>query len=154
MYLLFIKNSEDYLKIMSAMFAYNYLDPKVRNSESWLPIEIATSNKDLDAIRLIYYYMLKRRQLKIMRNISRVTKFLAQIPDFYIEMKWDVNVPLLSAFCPNDVCKIHKIGSNVRLDFTFIEFKNLTCVRAPSSYIVADAKIFHVGKEVATSLLN
>lgn len=50
-------------------------------------------------------------------------------------MKWEVNVPLLSFLCPNDTCKIWKKGDNIRMDYTFIQMKNLSCVRAPTSFI-------------------
>lgn len=49
-------------------------------------------------------------------------------------MKWEVNVPLLSYFCPNDTCKIWKFYENVRMDYSFVEFKKMSSVKSPSSW--------------------
>lgn len=62
-------------------------------------------------------------------------------------MKWEVNVPLLSFLCPNDTCKIWKQGNMIRMDYTFIDMKNLSCIRAPTSFI-------YDGKTGETYLVN
>jgi len=107
-----------------------------RNSDKQSVMEIAQSNEDLEAVCLLYDYILKRRNNKIIRNKDRAKNFLAKTPNFYMEMKWEVNVkvPLVSYFCPNDVFKIWKFDQNVRMDYTFVEFKNLSSVRCPSSW--------------------
>ena len=68
--------------------------------------------------------------------MQRARNFLKTQPNFFLEMKWDVNikVPLVSYFSPNDVCNIWKFGENVRMNYSFAEFKNLRCVRIPSSW--------------------
>jgi hypothetical protein len=107
-----------------------------RNSDKQSVFEIAQSNEDLEAVCLMYDFILERRSKKIMRNKERAKNFLAKTPNFYLEMKWEVNVkvPLVSYFCPNDVCKIWKFDQNVRMDYSFVEFKNLSSVRCPSSW--------------------
>jgi hypothetical protein len=77
-------------------------------------------------------------------NKKRGHSFLSQINDFYLEMKWEVHIPLLSMFCPHDTCKIWKVGSNVRFDFTFLQFKNLSSIRAPSSFIFSEEGVYHI----------
>lgn len=107
-----------------------------RNSDKQSVFEIAQSNEDLEAVCLMYDFILDRRNKKIERNKQRAGNFLAKTPNFYLEMKWEVNikVPLVSYFCPNDVCKIWKYDQNVRMDYSFVEFKNLSSVRCPSSW--------------------
>lgn len=107
-----------------------------RNSEKQSVMEIAQSNEDLEVVCLLYDYILDRRSKKIQRNKERAKNFLSKTPNFYLEMKWEVNVkvPLVSYFCPNDTCKIWKYDQNVRMDYSFVEFKNLSSVRCPSSW--------------------
>lgn len=73
--------------------------------------------------------------------------FLRETPDFYVEMFWEVNVPLFSFLCPNDTCKIWKQGDNIRMDYTFIQMKNLSCIRSPTSFI-------YIGKTGKTFLVK
>ncbi len=107
-----------------------------RNQEKQSVMEIAQSNEDLEAVCLIYDYILDRRSKKIARNKERAKNFLSKTPNFYLEMRWDVNVkvPLVSYLCPNDTCKIWKFDQNVRMDYSFVQFKNLSSVRCPSSW--------------------
>jgi hypothetical protein len=107
-----------------------------RNSDKQSVFEIAQSNEDLEVVCLMYDFILERRNKKIARNKERAKNFLSKTPNFYLEMKWEVNikVPLVSYFCPNDICKIWKFDQNVRMDYSFVEFKNLSSVRCPSSW--------------------
>jgi hypothetical protein len=129
------KNKDDLsLMILMELLKYN-ADVKIRNLERWTPLELATSNEDVDAVCLIYDHILWRRLKKIKENKGRAALFLKQTPNFYIEMKWEVNVPLLSFLCPNDICKIWKFEDNVRMDYTFLDYKNMITKRSPMSYI-------------------
>jgi hypothetical protein len=113
----------------------NYAE-NCKNSEHQTVFEIAQCNEDFEAVYLMYDYILERRKLKIQRNLERARKFLSSQPNFSLEMKWDVKikVPLISYFCPNDICKIWKYDQNVRMNYSFAEFKNLSCIRIPSSW--------------------
>lgn len=114
----------------------NYeINPKIRNNRKSTALEIATSFEDEQAIMLIFEFLVRRRQKKIERNEIKAGNFLSKIPDIYLEMTWEVNVPLLKFLCPHDTCKLWKIGKNIRLDYSFQQFKNLSSVRRPSSYI-------------------
>jgi hypothetical protein len=126
------------------LLKYNGIDTKVKNVDNWSAIEIATSHNDIDFVRVLYNYMLLKRKFKMTTNKKRGHSFLSQIDDFYLEMKWEVHVPLLSVFCPHDTCRIWKVGPNVRFDFTFLQFKNLSSVRAPSSFIFSEEGVFHI----------
>jgi hypothetical protein len=122
------------LDIIQQLLNYE-VNPKLRNNRKSTALEIATSFQDEEAIRLIFEFLLRRRQKKIERNEIKAGNFLSKIPDIYLEMTWEVNVPLLKFLCPHDTCKLWKIGNNIRLDYSFQQFKNLSSVRRPSSYI-------------------
>ena len=50
-----------------------------------------------------------------------ISEQLAEIPDFYLEIKWDFKsnfIPFISHFTPCDTYKIWKMGSSIRLDFS------------------------------------
>lgn len=57
------------------------------------------------------------------------------MPDFYLEMCWEVNIPVISFLCPSDTCRIWKYKSDVRMEYTFVQFKNLQTVRNPSCFL-------------------
>lgn len=122
------------MQILIELFKHK-VNTKLKNSDRWNAMEIAVSNNDLESIIIIYEYILKRREKKILHNKERAIQFLSTIPDFYLEMTWEVQVPLLGFMCPSDKCKIWKIGPNVRMDYTFTGFKDLKSIRCPSSYI-------------------
>jgi hypothetical protein len=67
--------------------------------------------------------------------MQKASLFLSRIPNFYLEMNWEVHVPLLSFLCPNDSCKIWKSNSKVIMDYTFAQYKNLKSQRKPSSFL-------------------
>lgn len=106
----------------------------LRNRQNKTPFEIAESNDDIEVCYLIYNNYLNHRRKKIEHNKDKAKNFLSMTPNFYLEMKWEVNVPLLSYFCPNDTCKIWKFYENVRMDYSFVDFKNVSSVRSPSSW--------------------
>lgn len=83
---------------------------------------------------MIYDSLLEHRKNKILKNKEKAKNFLSQCPNFHLEMKWEVNVPLLSYFCPNDTCKIWKFNENVRMDYSFVEFKKMSSIKTPSSW--------------------
>lgn len=56
--------------------------------------------------------------------------------DFTVEFKWSVRIPILSFLCPNDVLTIRKRGCELRTDFTFEDYKNLSTIRRPSSFVL------------------
>jgi hypothetical protein len=113
-------------------------NPKIRNSEKCTPLEAATCLEDFEAVCLIFEHLLKRRKTKIIKNLERTSMFLSIIPNFYMEMNWEINVPLIGFLCPKDTCKIWKFERNVRMDYTFAQFKNLSSVRRPTSFILKE----------------
>ena len=109
---------------------------KKRDINSWTPMSIAVSYEDEELVRLIYDCYLKSREKKVEKNNNNLAQYLGSMKDLYIELRWKVSIPLLSFLCPNDLIKVWKRGSEVRADFTFVNFKNLHCIRKPSSLMM------------------
>lgn len=52
---------------------------------------------------------------------------LEKLPNFSIDLHFECSsnfIPFVSNFAPSDTYKIHKQGSDLRLDMTLIGFKN------------------------------
>lgn len=113
----------------------NHEPAHIRNSRQKSPFELAQTHEDIELVELIYDNYLMYKKKKVEKNKEKAKNFLSQCPNFHLEMKWEVNVPLLSYFCPNDTCKIWKFCENVRMDYTFVEFKKVSSVRSPSSWL-------------------
>ena len=56
--------------------------------------------------------------------------------NFKCEIKWKVEIPLLSWLCPNDKCKVIKYGDQMKLDTTFVDFKGLRTIRNPNTFML------------------
>jgi len=116
-------------------------DPLHKNSDGWSLLEVAASIKNLYIIRKVYAYV-RNWRLKIWRQ-KRETLYehLAAIPDFYLEIKWDFRsciIPFISFFTPSDTYKIWKMGSSVRLDFSFLGFNNNSSVISDTTILMRE----------------
>lgn len=109
---------------------------KKRDINRWTAISIAVSYNDEEMVRLLYDFYLKSRIIKVENNNINIAKYVGNMKDLYIELKWKVSVPIFSFLCPNDIIKIWKRGSELRGDFTFVDFKSLRCIRKPSSLML------------------
>ena len=109
---------------------------KKRDINGWTAMSIAVSYNDEEIVRLLYNFYLRSREKKVENNNNNVAHYLGQMKDLYIELKWKIHIPLLSFLLPNDLIKIWKRGNEVRADFTFHDFKNLHCIRKPSSLLL------------------
>jgi hypothetical protein len=105
------------------------------NSNRLTPFELASTHEDNEVAYLLYTNYLENRKRKTEINKKSAINFLKKSPNFSLEMKWEVNVPLLSYFCPSDTCLLTKFNENVRMDYSFIEFKKISSVKSPSSWI-------------------
>lgn len=55
-------------------------------------------------ISLLFDYLVRLKSLKVLSEAQRINTTLLQIPDFYIEMKWEFEssmIPLLSMIAPS-----------------------------------------------------
>ena len=113
---------------------------KQRDKNKWTPLSIAVSYGNKEIVRLLYKFYLKRTQEKFNNRANTVTNYFKKMPDFYMEIKWKVSIPLLSFLCPNDVIKIWKRGVELRSDFTFVDYKKLSVIRNPNSLLLKENK--------------
>lgn len=93
---------------------------KSRNKQMWTPLNEAISYGDRELIK----HTLKKFEEevdKIMDDTKpKVIEALREMDDFYVEILWDFVswIPFISRFLPSDVCKLHKLGSKLRIDCT------------------------------------
>lgn len=60
------------------------------------------------------------------------------MPDFYIEMNWQLDnpiIPFFSKLAPSDTFRIWKYGRSLRCDTTYVGFKKLKVIRSNLSLI-------------------
>ena len=107
----------------------------IHNCNRITPFELAQSHDDYETAFILYNNYLKWRKNKTEENKLDAKEFLSDSQNFSLEMKWEVQVPLLSYFCPNDTCTFTKFGEDVRMDYTFQEFKKISSVRSPTSWM-------------------
>lgn len=109
----------------------------VKNVDGWSPLAEAISRGDRAIIELILRKFKEQTKESIAKRRPALNLALNQIDDFYLELKWEFSswVPLLSKILPNDICKIYKSGSNIRLDSTLIDFNEMHWQRGDISFI-------------------
>lgn len=129
------KKDRDTLLNIIKLLIHNNIKIRIRNLDKRTPLEEAISYKDKELVRLIYEQALINKKNRIILSKKKASLLLENIPDFYLEMRWEVNVPLFSYMCPNDTVIFWKIGKSIRMDYTFLKLKGLSSVRAPSSFI-------------------
>ena len=111
-------------------------DFKKKDKFNFTPLDIAVSYNNKEIVSILYDRYVKRRAEKFRRNLRQISNYFKGMNDFYVEIKWKVHVPLLSFLCPNDVCPIWKKGTDIRMDTTFVDFKNLSTIRNPNSFMM------------------
>lgn len=129
------KEKKEILKKILVLLLENKVLIRIRNDDKRTPLEEAISYGDIEVVELLYNQALINKARRVFYSKDKANSFLSTIPNFYMEMKWEVNIPFLSYFCPSDTCKIWKQGSNIRMDYTFMRMKGVSTVRAPSSFI-------------------
>jgi len=98
-----------------------------KNAEKWSLTEVAASIKNQRIVTTLYEYKSSAKLKSWRRNQEIVMEHLKNIPDSYLEIKWNINsgvIPFLSYFTPSDTYKIWKVGSSLRLDFTFLGYES------------------------------
>eukprot|EP00116_Pleurobrachia_bachei_P010619 sb/3470881/ len=97
----------------------------------------APSIPDREIICMCLKKLKKQSRVKIEEKQPELTNALADIPDFYVEIKWDFHswIPLISRFLPSDTCKLYKRNSDVRIDSTLLDFHDMRWQRGDLSFI-------------------
>ncbi len=123
---------KDILLLLLSMGA----DFKKKDKFNFTPLDIAVSYNNKEIVSILYDRYVKRRSEKFRRNLRQISNYFKTMNDFYVELKWKVHVPLLSFLCPYDVCPIWKKGTDIRMDTSFVDFKSLSTVRNPNSFMM------------------
>ncbi|XP_072935786.1 ankyrin repeat domain-containing protein 13C [Epargyreus clarus] len=115
---------------------------KVKNLAGWSPLAEAISYGDRQTISTLVRKLKQQAREQMERRRPDLIRALAQIQDFYMELKWDFHswVPLVSRMLPSDVCKIYKAGSSIRLDTTLVDFSDMKWERGDISFIFQGEK--------------
>lgn len=115
---------------------------KVKNLAGWSPLAEAISYGDRQTISSLVRKLKQQAREQMERRRPDLIRALAQIQDFYMELRWDFHswVPLVSRILPSDVCKIYKAGSSIRLDTTLVDFSDMKWERGDISFIFQGEK--------------
>ena len=126
-----------YLLECVCLLLKNNATVNVKNVNGWTPLAEAISRGDRAIIELILRKLKEQTRESIAKRRPSLNLALNQIDDFYLELKWEFSswVPLLSKILPNDICKIYKQGSKIRLDSTLIDFNEMHWQRGDISFI-------------------
>ncbi|CAG9798575.1 unnamed protein product [Chironomus riparius] len=109
----------------------------IKNCNGWTPLSEAISYGNRQMIEVILKKLKEQTRKSLSKRKESLKTALTQINDFYMELKWEFSswVPLISKILPNDVCKIYKLGSKIRLDSTLIDFNEMKWERGDISFL-------------------
>ncbi|KAL5249974.1 hypothetical protein ACHWQZ_G015896 [Mnemiopsis leidyi] len=109
----------------------------LKNNLGWNCLAESISFGDREVITMCLKKLKKQSRIRIEEKQPDLTNALAEIADFYVEIKWDFNswIPLISRFLPSDTCKLYKRNSDVRIDSTLMDFHDMRWQRGDLSFI-------------------
>ncbi|XP_023240014.1 ankyrin repeat domain-containing protein 13C-like [Centruroides sculpturatus] len=116
---------------------------KMKNIYGWSPLAEAISYGDRQTIASLLRKLKSQSREAMELRRPDLIRALNQMGDFFMELKWDFQswVPLVSRILPSDICRIHKKGSNIRLDTTLVDFSDMKWERGDISFLFnGDAK--------------
>jgi len=97
-------------------------NPRLKDSQGWNSLEVAQSKGEKGALQVIIQWLQRANCVEKGLFWAPIRSNLSALPDFYMELKWEFDsalVPILGRFLPNDLCKLWKLGSELRFDSTF-----------------------------------
>jgi ankyrin repeat domain-containing protein 13 len=144
----------DYIDIVK-LFLNAGADPLIKNEDGWSCLDEAVSQVikfyldntkgDVMLITVLMDGLIEKKNKLIKEQREQLAKILNKTPDFYMEMKWDFDspiIPLLSKLAPSDTFKIWKFKNYLRLDNSLVSFKKLKAKKRNMSLIYnEDVKI-------------
>eukprot|EP00049_Salpingoeca_infusionum_P014996 m.287455 g.287455 ORF g.287455 m.287455 type:complete len:344 (+) comp15790_c2_seq12:278-1309(+) len=91
---------------------------KPRSKQS--PLSEAISVGNIDVVRAVLKASKLESAQKTLQQITTAGKKLANLPDFELQMSWEISswLPLISRALPSDTVLIRKSGTSIRLDTT------------------------------------
>eukprot|EP01102_Stenamoeba_stenopodia_P017716 TRINITY_DN6394_c0_g1_i1.p1 TRINITY_DN6394_c0_g1~~TRINITY_DN6394_c0_g1_i1.p1 ORF type:complete len:527 (+),score=105.41 TRINITY_DN6394_c0_g1_i1:158-1738(+) len=115
-------------------------DPEVLSKPGWRAIDEAIASGSLEVAKSLMMAGYANYRSEMERKAKIWHSKLKNMPDFYLELNWEFQllgnwVPFVSSFIPNDVYRIWKRGSSLRLDYSLIGFKNFKITRGNVSFV-------------------
>eukprot|EP00826_Nyctotherus_ovalis_P049504 TRINITY_DN5997_c0_g2_i1.p1 TRINITY_DN5997_c0_g2~~TRINITY_DN5997_c0_g2_i1.p1 ORF type:complete len:511 (-),score=99.31 TRINITY_DN5997_c0_g2_i1:165-1697(-) len=127
-------------KIIDLLFKLGS-DPLERNGEGWTLLDVAASIRNTYITNIVYKHT-RAAKLRLWKSKQEiVAEHLNNLPDFYLEIKWDFRsafIPFLSRFAPSDTFKIWKMGSSIRLDFSFMGYNEGRAIVSDTSLMMRE----------------
>ncbi|CAN8004490.1 unnamed protein product [Ixodes hexagonus] len=110
---------------------------KVKNFQGWNCLAEAISYGDRQTILSLLRKLKQQSREAMDFRRPDLVHILNLMGDFYMELKWDFQswIPLVSRILPSDICKIHKKGSNIRLDTTLVDFNDMKWERGDITFL-------------------
>jgi len=130
------RGKADYSDIINLLLK-NKSHIKKGKKKDWSPVDEAIFHKDLLSISFLIDAIYERKNKKLIESKEKIANYLRNTPDVYFEMKWEFDsfIPFITSFTPSDTFKIWKFGENLRMDYTFDDFRGLKVLRIPKSCI-------------------
>ena len=136
------KRDEEFLK-MCRLLLFHGASTRMKDAEGWSVIDEAVSVSNTRLLAIIFDYALEQKQRRWFERRLQIADELRQLPDFYMELKWEFVgnfIPFLSRFSPSDTYRIWKCGSSVRLDFSLVGLEKLKGKRRDMTLMFRDAR--------------
>ncbi|KAH8034782.1 hypothetical protein HPB51_002196 [Rhipicephalus microplus] len=126
----------DRRSVCNLLLAHN-APVKVKNSQGWNSLAEAVSYGDRQTILSLLRKLKQQSREAMDFRRPDLVRILELMGDFYMELKWDFQswIPLVSRILPSDICKIHKKGSNIRLDTTLVDFNDMKWERGDITFL-------------------
>ena len=116
-------------------------DIQSKDAEKWTLSEVAREHKNISMYSILFDLRYRQRKDKWLEKRSFIMDKLKKIPDFYVELKWDLSssfIPGMNKFLPSDIFKIWKFGTNIRLDFSFVGMRGMKQKRREITFLFRD----------------
>lgn len=114
----------------------------MKNLSGWTPLAEAISYGNRQLIEVILKKLKEQTRKSLAKRKEEFRKALKSLDDFFVELHWEFSswVPLISKLLPNDVCRIYKLGSKIRLDSTLIDFNEMSWQRGDITFLFCGDK--------------
>jgi hypothetical protein len=108
----------------------------LKNKAGWNPIHEATSLGDRVVLAKLWTSYKKRARES--QEFAGLLGHLHKLPDFRAVFQYKVSswLPLIGRFLPSDNFTIAKRGTSIRIDCNLLDFKNMTWIRHPFSFLL------------------
>ncbi|EAS06757.3 GPCR-chaperone protein (macronuclear) [Tetrahymena thermophila SB210] len=131
-------SNPNYYSIIKILLKHD-ADPRIRDRQDWSCFEEVVSQKDHQLASLLFENLINFKKKALLQQKREIDNLLlSDVPDFYMEMKWEFEsniIPFVSKLAPSDTFKIWKYGRSVRCDSTFAGFQKYRSKRRAQSLL-------------------